>query len=244
MYNLLIALAVGALVTLLVRVAGFAIWAGIVPGVISFLGTFILLARRVAQKVQLLSKAAEKELSVQSAHPRERQQRIEKAIKILEGGLVYDRWQFLIGPEIHAQIGMIRYVAKDLAEAEAHFQKANPRNFMAKALQASLYFQKKDYPAMEKSFEAAVKSGKKEPVVWAAYAWCLLQLKEKEKALKVIGRAVEANPSDDKLKAAQTTLQNDKKLRMRAFEPLWWQFGLEQPPAQFSGGRRVQFQRR
>jgi hypothetical protein len=55
---------------------------------------------------------------------------------------------------------------------------------------------------------------------------------------------VEANPSDDKLKAAQTTLQNDKRLRMRAFEPLWWQFGLEQPPAQFSGGRRVQFQRR
>jgi Tfp pilus assembly protein PilF len=111
---------------------------------------------------------------------------------------------------------------------------------MAKAMHAALYYQRKEYDRMEKSFEAAVKTGKKDGVVWAAYAWCLSQLKEREKAMKVMARAVEANPSDEKLKAGLTALQNDKKLRMKAFEPLWWQFGLEEPPAQ----RRVQFQRR
>jgi len=244
MLNLVIALAVGVVVTLLIKLTGFSIWAGVVPGTLAFIGSYIFLARRIALKVQALSKAAEKELSAQPANQRERQQRVEKAIKLLEEGLVYDRWQFLIASEIHAQIGMIRYVAKDFPQAEVHLAKASARNFMAKALHAALYYQRKEYDRMEKSFEAAVKTGKKEPVVWAAYAWCLSQLKEREKAMKVMARAVEANPSDEKLKAGLTALQNDKKLRMKAFEPLWWQFGLEQPPAQIAGGRRVQFQRR
>lgn len=245
MLNLLIALAAGLVVTLLIKVAGFAIWAGVVPGTIVFIGTYIFLARRIALKVQALSKLAEKELSAQPTNQRERQQRIEKAIKLLEEGLAYQRWQFLIGPEIHAQIGMIRYVSKDYPQAEAHFAKANERNFMAKALHAALFYQRKEYDRMERAFESAVKSGKKEAVVWAAYAWCLSQIKEKEKAMKVMARAVAANPSDEKLKAGLNALQNDKKLRMKAFEPLWWQFGLEQPPMQVQGGgRRVQFQRR
>ncbi len=245
MLNLLIALAVGLVVTLLIKVAGFAIWAGVVPGTLAFIGCYIFLARRIALKVQALSKLAEKELSAQPTNQRERQQRIEKAIKLLEEGLAYERWQFLVGPEIHAQIGMIRYVSKDYPQAEAHLIKANARNFMAKALHAALFYQRKEYDKMERAFESAGKSGKKEAVVWAAYAWCLGQIKEKEKAMKVMARAVAANPSDEKLKSGLNALQNDKKLRMKAFEPLWWQFGLEQPPLQVQGGgRRVQFQRR
>jgi len=245
MLNLLIALAVGALVTVLIKLLGFSIWAGVVPGVLALVGSYIFLARRIALKVQALSKLAEKELSAQPTNQRERQQRVEKAIKLLEEGLVYDRWQFLIGSEIHAQIGMIRYVAKDYPQAEFHLSKASSRNYMAKALHAALHYQRKEYGQMEKLFEAAVKAGKKEGVVWAAYAWCLSQMKERDKAMKVMARAVEANPSDEKLKAGLTALQNDKRLRMKAFEPMWWQFGLEQPPLQqVPGGRRVQFQRR
>jgi len=104
MLNLLIALAVGALVTVLIKLLGFSIWAGVVPGVLALIGSYIFLARRIALKVQALSKLAEKELSAQPTSQRERQQRVEKAIKLLEDGLVYDRWQFLIGSEIHAQI--------------------------------------------------------------------------------------------------------------------------------------------
>lgn len=244
MFNLLISLAVGVLVTVLIKLLGYSIWAGLVPGTLAFLGSFVFLARRVAMKVQALSKSAEKELSTQPANPKERQQRIEKAVKILEGGLAYDRWQFLIGSEIHAQIGMIRYVGQDFPAAAVHLAKASARNYMAKALQGALHFKQKEYAKMESAFESAVKSGKKEGVVWAAYAWCFQQMKERDKALKVMARSVEANPSDEKLKAGLTALQNDKKLRMKAFEPMWWQFGLETPPPQMMGGRRVQFQRR
>jgi hypothetical protein len=43
-------------------------------------------------------------------------------------------------------------------------------------------------------------------------------------------------------------LQNDKRLKMSPWEPMWWQLGLENPPmqqAQFvGGGRRRGFMRR
>jgi tetratricopeptide (TPR) repeat protein len=244
MFNLLIALASGVLVALGIRLAGFPLLGGIIPGVVVFLGAFILLGRRVANKVQALSTAAQKELQAAPMKERERQQRIDKAIKILEEGLKYERWQFLVGAEVHAQIGMIQYMTRNLEGAQAHFAKANSRNYMARAMEGALHYQKKEFDQMERCFEQAVKSGRKEAMVWAVYAWCEFQRKNKDKALKIMGRGVEANPSDEKLKAGLTALQNDKKLKMKTYEPLWWQFGLEQPPMDLGGGRRVQFARR
>jgi Tfp pilus assembly protein PilF len=97
---------------------------------------------------------------------------------------------------------------------------------------------------MESKWEEAVKHGKKEGMIWAGYAWCLVQNKEKDKAIKVLARAVETNPSDEKLKSALTALQNDKRLKMKAWEPGWWQLGLEspqQPQPMFVGGGRRRF---
>jgi len=249
MYNLLIALAVGLVVGVLVTLLGFSWWAGLIPGLIAFLGAYILLARRIATRVGALTTAAQKELSVQASNKREQQTRIDRAIKILEEGLQYQKWQFLIASEIHAQIGMIKYMVRDLDGAATHLEKASARNYMAKAMQGALYFQKKDTAKMKSSFEAAVSSGKKEGIVWAVYAWCLLQLKDKDEAQKVLARGVETNPSDEKLKNALTSLQNDKRLKMKAWEPMWWQFGLEAPPMPVMGGGggrggRVQFVRR
>ncbi len=244
MINLLISLAIGVAVTLLVKLAGFSIWAGLVPGLIAFFGAFILLARRVIVKIQALMATAQKDLQTQSANPREQKARIEKAVKILEQGLAYEPWQFGVGGEIHANIGMIQYMVGDLEGAQSHFVKGSARNYMAKALQGALFYRKKDLTQMEGSFEAAVKHGKKEAIVWAAYAWCLVESKQKDKALSVLARAVQTNPSDEKLKSNLSALQNDKRLKMQGYAPLWWQFGLEAPPTNFQGGRPVRYQRR
>ena len=37
--------------------------------------------------------------------------------------------------------------------------------------------------------------------------------------------------------------KNDKRVKMKAYEPMWWQFGLE-APVQMMGGPRVRFMRR
>ncbi|MFZ5471919.1 MAG: tetratricopeptide repeat protein [Myxococcota bacterium] len=244
MYNLLIAFAAGLALALGVRLAGFSLLAGIIPGTITFLATYIVLARRVFKRMQALSEEAHALLG-QATNPKDQKAKAEKAIKIFESALPLGKWQFLVESQVHGAIGQIKYMLKDFDGAQEHFAKANARDYMSLALQGALFFQRKSYGDMEKKFEAAVKSGKKEGLVWAAYAWCLTQLKEKDKALKVMARAVEANPSDDRLKAGLTALQNDKKLKMKPFEPMWWSFGLETPPLPTQGGgRQVRFQRR
>lgn len=246
MYNLLISLAVGIVVALLVKLMGFSIWAGLVPGIIALIGVFVVLARRVAGRIQALMTVVQQDLQSQPTSQKDAQSRVDRAVKTLERGLVYDKWQFLVGPEIHAQIGMLKYMVKDLDGAQAHFQKSSGRNYMAKAMQGALYYQRKDFPSMKAAFEAAVKSGKKESIVWAVYAWCLLQNKEKDDALRVLARGVEENPKDEKLKGSLAQLQNDKRMKMKPYEPMWWQFGLEAPPPMMPpmGGRRMQFNTR
>jgi tetratricopeptide (TPR) repeat protein len=244
MYNLLIALAAGLAVAVAVLLTHLPWFAALVPGFLAFAGVFLLLARRVGQRVKATMDLAQKELSVQPSNTRERQQRIDKAVKTLESALVWDKWQPFIGGEIHAQIGMVQYMVKDYAQAEPHLKKAGPRNGLAQALLGALHYQRKEYAEMEACFEGAVKGQKKEGVLWAAYAWCLLQRKERDKALQVMTRAVAANPNDEKLKAGLVALQNDKKLKMKAWEPMWWQFGLETPPEMMGSGRQVRFQRR
>lgn len=245
MYNLLISLAIGLVLTLVTRSFGFTLWQSLIPGTIAFAAAYLLLARRIGNKLQALMGTVQKELQGQPTSQKEAQARVERAIKTLETGLVYEKWQFLVGPEIHSQIGMLKYMSKDLDGAKVHFAKASPRNYMAKAMEGALYYQRKDFPSMKKSFEAAVTAGKKEPLMWAVYAWCLAQNKEKDAAVKVLARGVEANPSDEKLKNSLSALQNDKRLKMKPYEPMWWQFGLETPPPQMlgggGGGRRVQF---
>ncbi len=243
MYNLLIALAAGVVVTVAVQLAGLPLLAGIVPGVLVFFGAYILLARRIAERLKALVASAQKELQTISS-PRDRDAKVAKAVKTLEQGLQYDRWQIMVASQVHGQIGILHYMMKDYAAAEPHLVAASKRDPMSQAMLGALHYQRKQTGPMTEAFERAVKAGKKEGLVWAVYAWCLQQTKERDKAIAVLGRAVAANPSDEKLKSALTALQNDKRMKMKAWEPMWWQFNLEVPPQDLGGGRRVQFQRR
>jgi tetratricopeptide (TPR) repeat protein len=239
MINLAISLAAGLATALLIRLGGFGFLAGGVPGAVVAIAIYIVLARRTFMKLQQVVQQVQVELSSMTANKKEQIAKGEKAVKLLEAVLPLGRWQFMLESEIHGQIGMIKYLFKDFDGAMASFVKTSARNYFARAMQAAIFFQKKDFVAMEKAFEDAVNHGKKESLMWAAYAWCLTQNKESEKAIKVLARGVENNPSDEKLKKALTALQNDKRLKMSAWEPMWWQLGLEAPPMQqpqFMGG--------
>lgn len=241
MINLLLSVAAGFLVAIIVKVAGFSLVAGIIPGTVVLLGTFIVLGRRSFTQLQAVIQGVQAELSSMTPNKKEQQAKADKAIKMLEAALPLGKWQFLIEAEVHGQIGMIKHLFKDFDGALASFEKASNRNYFGKAMQASIYFQKKDFAKMKEAFELAVKHGNKEGLMWAAYAWCLIQNKQDDDALRVLSRAVEANPSDEKLKKALSALQNDKRLKMSPWEPMWWQLGLENPPIQqpqFMGGGR------
>jgi tetratricopeptide (TPR) repeat protein len=245
MINLAVSLGLGLLVAVTVRLLGFPLYAGVIPGTIVFLGVFVVLGRRTYNQLQKLMGDVQKELQSMPQNKKEQKNKIDKVVKMLEAALPLGKWQFLVEGQIWGQIGSLKYLFEDNEGAQAAFAKANARDSYVKAMQGALAYKSKDTATMTSAFEDAVKYGKKDGLMWAAYAWCLMQLKEKDKALKVLARAVEENPNDEKLKSALTAVQNDKRLKMSPWEPGWWNLRLEAPPAQqpmFIGqGRRARF---
>lgn len=233
MYNLLIALGAGVLGSLAFMLFGFGWAASILPGLIVLSVVFVLASRRTGAEILKINEEAQAVMQVQQVRTeKERDAIVDKAIAVLERGLVYDKWQFLVGSELRANIGMLLYLKKDMPRALPMLAQASERNWMAKVMEGCIAFQSKDLAATKSAFEKAVSTaaGKKEALAWGAFAWCLWKLDADDDARRVLGRAVTENPKDEKLVKCQQALQNGKKLSMQEFTPMWWQLGLEKPP--------------
>lgn len=222
MYNLLIALGAAALALLVFGATGLVNWWGaVLPAVVAFGGVYFYLARRSLKQLETLFLVAQKDLAAQ---------RIEPGLAKLKEGFALSKWQFFTAPQVHAQLGMLLYMLKRFDEALPHLQKAFVRVGQAQSMLGALYFQRKDYAAMEKAFETGVRYSKKDGFLWSTYAWCLDKAGMREKALLVLSRGITESPDDEKLKANRLALQNGERLRMRAYGNEWWGFHLEQPP--------------
>ena len=241
MYNFAISLAVGLVIALGIRFGTNVGWIGsVVPGVIAMVGTYFVLARRIMKKLEGLFGEVQKELMAQ---------KFDKALQTLDSGFVWAPWQFLVAQQLHAQIGVLMYVKRDFDAAFPHLEKSFSRHWLAQGMLAVQRYRKKDIAGMIATFERAVGVSKKEGLLWATYAWCLEKENKHEEAVKVLARAVAANPSDEKLKSALQALQNGKKLKLgKQYGEQWFQFHLERVPPEMGGGmrgsRRVVFQRR
>ncbi|MEI7703865.1 MAG: hypothetical protein WCK73_04650 [Deltaproteobacteria bacterium] len=243
MYNLLISLAAGLVVTLAVLLGTNLGWVGsILPGLLVITATYFLLARRTWKKLEALMGEVQKELLAQ---------KFDRALQTLQGGFVLGPWQFLVASQLHSQIGVLRYVRQDFDGARPHLEKSFSRHGTARAMLALTRYRKKDLEGMRKLFDEAAKDNKKDGLVFAAWAWVEEKEGNHDRAIAVLARGLKANPSDEKLKAAAQALQNDKRLKLgKIYGEQWWQFHLEQMPGQMMapgggrGGRRVIYQRR
>ena len=241
MINLLLSLAAGVLGFLLFFLTGIAHAVGsIFPGVVAAIVTYILLARRTGKQLEAAMGVAQKEMMAR---------RPERAVQALQDAFALARWQFGIASSLHANIGVLLYVQKKFDEAEPHLRKGAAtmiKLWLAQAMLAAILYRRKQYPEMEKIFEAAMRSNKSETLLYGVYAWCESQRGEKKKAIEILQKGVGQNPSDEKLKTLLGRAQNDKRLKLDGWGEQWWQFWLEVPPtmtgpasgAVFSGRQR------
>jgi len=228
MWNLLISLAVGAAIAGAIRFGTDFGWAAaLLPGLVAAVATYVLLVRRILKRMERLMDAMQREVQAR---------RVDKAIQTLEGGFALAPWQFLVASQIHSNIGVLHYLKQDFDAALPHLEKSFSKHWIARGMLASLRYRRKDVSGARAVFEDAVKANRKEGVLWAAYAWVLEKEGRHDEAIAVLGRGVQANPSDDKLKASLQALQNSKKLKLgKLYEEQWFQFHLEPPPTQFIG---------
>ncbi|HYD40572.1 MAG TPA: tetratricopeptide repeat protein [Anaeromyxobacter sp.] len=237
MWNLLISIAAGAAVTVGIGAFTNFGWAGaVVPGVIVLVAVYVLLLRRIMKRLEAVMGVMQREVQAR---------RVDKAIQTLEGAFGLAPWQFLVAAQLHSNIGILHYLKQDFDAAAPHLAKSFSKNWIARGMLAALRYRRKDLAGARKTFEDAVTANKKEGVLWAAYAWVLEKEGAREDALRVLGRAVKANPNDEKLKSCLQALQNGKKLKLgKLYEEHWFQFHLEPPPQQvigpgFRGNRRA-----
>lgn len=244
MINLLLSLAAAALVIAAIALGTDFGWAGaLFPGLIVFAAAYLVLARRTWKQLERVFEAMQREVQAQ---------KFDRAVQTLQGAFPLARWQFLVGSQLHSNIGILQYVRQNFDAALPHLEKSFSRNWIARGMFGAALYRKRDIPGTKRVFEDAVKANKKEGVLWSAYAWILEKENAHEDAIKVLGRAAAANPSDEKLKASLQALQNGKKLKLgKLYGEQWFQFHLERVPpelagagAGFRGGKRAIYGRR
>jgi tetratricopeptide (TPR) repeat protein len=222
--------------TFLAALAGFlAFWlsglvkpvGAILPAVVIGVVAWYFLVRRTGKMLEAL---------VKQAHEVARGGKLDAAVQLLRSGFPLGRWQFLVDSQLNGQIGQLLYLQKKYDEAEPHLAKAWIKDWPARAMLGAQLFRRKQWKEMGEVFEAAVRSNKGEAMLYAVYAWCEDRRDERKKAIEILQRGVAEVKGDDKLKTLLQRAQNDKRFKMDAFAPLWWQFGLEQPPTVQQGG--------
>ena len=221
MINLLLSLGAGLLVfgafclSRLVHPVG-----AILPGVLAFGLSFFFLARRTMRQLEAVMGLAQKELA---------QRKLDRAVAVMESAFSLGRWQFLIASQLHGQIGVVLYLQKKFEEAEPHLCKAFVKMWVPKAMLGAMLYRRKDWDAMEETFETALRANKGESLLYAVYAWCQDKRGEKTRAVEILQRGTSENKSDERLKTLLVRVQNDKRMKMDAYGQEWDQFWLETP---------------
>jgi predicted Zn-dependent protease len=232
MYNLLISIAASVATTALFALLLGGVLYGIVPGLIALVVAYFFLARRTMRQVEAAMLAAQEEM---------KNQRIDKGLEIMKAAYPLSKWQFFVSSQIDAQVGYVLYMSKKFDESEPYLRRAFKKNWVPRAMLATLLYKRKKYDEMKSVFEETVQHNKKQALLWNIYAYCLWKTNSRDEAIKVLNRGLEQIPNDDKTSANLKALQNNKNMKMRGWNLLWYQFHLETPPPQQAP---MQFRRR
>ncbi len=217
MYNFLIAAGI-AVIGLLLLLLKLTWWGALLIALVIFTGIYVILVRITMKKVMAAIETASKDLHAQ---------RFEKAIRILKDALQYGKWQIYVEGQINSQIGSIYYIKRDFSNAFPYLEKSFFKNWASMAMLAICYMKRQKKDMMTKTFEKAVQWSSKEPLLWNIYAYCLNDCGETTKAKEVLERGLKKLPSDTQIKENLEALTEGKKMKMRSYGDMWFQFHLE-----------------
>ena len=197
----------------------FDVLSAIVLGVLGGVAALVLLLRRGRKPIEANMKEIETHM---------KGQRFDKAIAALESMRPLARWQPGLGGSLEAQIGMIRYAhMREFENARPHLEKSHAKVWQAWAMLGAAHFKKERWDEMRAVFEKAVKSNKKEAMLWLTYGYCEWKRGARDSAISILNRGLKLCPQDERLKNQLNGLQNGKKMKMPSTDPEWLALHLE-----------------
>ena len=214
---------------------------GIILGILAAGGMFFLLAKLIMKKITVIVEASSVELT---------KGQFSRAIILLEKGFKYKYRHPFIAAQLNSQIGVTYYYKRDFKKAEEYLKKGIASHYIGQCILGILYMKKKDVEKMKKAFKAATRTSRKESIVWSLYAYCLNTMGKKDEAIQILNKGLKRLPKDENIKANLKALQNNQRMKMRAYKDIWPAFMLEkniirQQPPRFArgGGGRKSFRR-
>jgi tetratricopeptide (TPR) repeat protein len=218
--NLLLALGAGVLLILVMVLAHISLWLAIPSGLAAGVGLFIWLGRKVQGQLEgIFTRAAELM----------KKQKFDQAIAVMKEGYAFSSRQFLVKGSIDGQIGMVQYLRSKHDEAEPLLRSASLQHYVAKAMLGVLLWKRGEKKAARETFALALKTGKKESLLYAVYAYVLNEMGDRTEAIEVLNKGLKACGDDDRLLTNRNLLQNGKPLKMKVYGEQWYQFMIERP---------------
>lgn len=236
MINLAISLAIAILLALLFMVPlGMSAWLALPFALLVGVVAFVLLGRKVQEKLERIMAQVQRDVQAN---------KLDRAIETLKAGLHLKHRHLFVASQLHAQIGMFYYIKKDYDAALPYLQKGFIRHYISQLMLACIHYRRKQMDEMKSVLKSTLSANKKEPLVYATYAYLLYQTKQKEKAIEILQQGLKKLPKDERLQTNLTLLQNNKRMKMRVFGDMWTQLMLERPPRQMQqqmgpGGGRM-----
>lgn len=213
-------LGLALLVALLFFLLRIPLWLGIPAGLLGGAALFIWLGRRVQTELEAIFTKAGEQLKKQQFDP---------AIETMKSAYRLAPRQFLVKGTIDGQIGMVQYLRKKNAEAEPLLRTASAQHYIAKAMLAILLWKRGEVKHAKETFELAIRSGKKESLLYAVYAYMLNEVHDREKAIEILNKGLSVCKGDERLENNRNLLQNKKAMKMKVYGEQWYQFLLERP---------------
>ena len=220
MINLLLGLGAALAVILLSSLLSIKPWISVPIGVLAGAALFIWQGRKVQQELEQIFSRAGDLL---------KKQQFDKAIEAMKEGYKFSTRQFLVKSSIDGQIGVVQYLRKKNEEAEPLLAAASMQHYIAKAMLGILQWKRGEKKKAKETFDLALKAGKKESLLYAVYAYVLLEMGERDKAIETLNKGLGICKGDERLITNRNLLQNGKALKMKVYGEQWYQFLLERP---------------
>jgi tetratricopeptide (TPR) repeat protein len=198
--------------------------------VVLALGFWILLARKIAARLQPVMARVQKQMEAGMLQP---------AMESLEGLLVYGNWVPLLRGQIIAQMGMLAHYSGDKAKALSLLEGAGLRATDARLLLGCILFRNGDKERALQVLQVAGAVNKKHSLLHNTYAWLLHKSERSDDAQKVLAEFLKRSPEDPPAKDNMLRLQNRTRMTMQGFGNQWFALGLEQPPQSMGQMRRA-----
>ncbi|HBP20513.1 MAG TPA: hypothetical protein DEA08_22315 [Planctomycetes bacterium] len=193
---------------------------GPVLGSIAFVLTFVILSRKIGEKVRPILLQAQRQ--VQAGN-------VAQAIASFEEARAYNKWQLMLDSQINTQIGTLYFAAGEEQKAEEFLRKGVSRNMEGPLVLGTVLYRQGKVDEARQVLADGIKRDKKARLLHNLLAWILDKEGQRAEAIKVLEASLKPLKDDEDTVANLERLREDKRMNMKPFGQYWYMLKFETP---------------